>query len=91
MDNVSITIRSKSGDEQSVAPGNFRAWKKRVGRDAAFVVLQVPGADGYLAQTSRDLQRVPPGEYEAELVQRVRLPQKIARGQLKGCDAWKCV
>ena len=86
MDNVSITIRSKSGDEHSVPTGTFRAWKKRVGRDTAFV-LQAPDSDGLFIQTWRDMQSVPPGVYEAELVQKVKLPQKIARG----CDAWKCV
>ena len=67
MDNVSITIRSKSGDEQSVAPGNFRAWKKRVGRDAAFVVLQVPDSDGYLVQTYRDMVRLPRRSWSKKL------------------------
>ena len=87
---VSVTIRSKSGVPASVTTGSFRAWKKRAGRDTA-LVLKVPGAEGYFVQTWRDLQTVAPGEYEADLVQRVRLPQKLARGQLKGCDAWKCV
>ena len=86
MDNVSITIRSKSGDEHSVTTGTFRAWKKRVGRDTAFV-LQAPDSDGLFIQTWRDMQSVPPGVYEAELVQKVKLPQGIARG----CVAWKCV
>ena len=86
MDNVSITIRSKSGDEHSATTGTFRAWKKRVGRDTAFV-LQAPASDGLFVQTWRDMQSVPPGVYEAELMQKVKLPQKIARG----CDAWKCV
>ena len=89
-DKVSITIRSKNGDEHSVTPGIFRAWKKRAGRDTAFV-LQVPGADGSFVQTWGDMQRVPPGAYEADLVQRVKLPPKLARGELKGCDTWKCV
>ena len=90
MDTVSVTIRKKSGDEDSVSTGTFRAWKKRAGRDTAFV-LQVPDTDGLFVQTWRDMQTVPPDVYEAELVQRVKLPQKIARGELKGCDAWKCV
>ena len=89
---VSVTIRSKSGVPESVTTGTFRAWKKRVGRDTAFV-LQIPGSDGLFVQTWRDMQSVklPAGVYEAELVKRVELPQKIARGELKGCDAWKCV
>ena len=90
MDNVSITIRSKSGDEHSVTTGTFRAWKKRVGRDTAFV-LQDPDSGGLFIQTWRDMQSVPPGVYEAELVQRLKLPQKTTRGALKGCDVWKCV
>ena len=90
--NVSVTIRSKSGVPESVTTGTFRAWKKRVGRDIAFV-LQIPGSDGLFVQTWRDMQSVklPASVYEAELVQTVKLPQKIARGELKGCDAWKCV
>ena len=89
---VSVTIRSKSGVPESVTTGTFRAWKKRVGRDTAFV-LQIPGSDGLFVQTWRDMQSVklPAGVYEAELVRRVKLPQKLARGELKGCDAWKCV
>ena len=90
MDAVSVTVRSTTGGEECVTTSSFRAWKKRAGRDTA-LVLKVPGAEGYFVQTWRDLQTLAPGEYEAELVQRVRLPQKIARGQLKGCDAWKCV
>ena len=90
MDTVTVTIRKKSGDEDSVSTGTFRAWKKRAGRDTAFV-LQVPDTDGLFVKTWRDMQTVPPGVYEAEMVQRVKLPPKIARGELKGCDAWKCV
>ena len=54
--------------------------------DTAFV-LQIPNSDGHFVHTWRDMQTLAPGVYEAELVQKVRLPQKIARG----CDAWKCV
>ena len=91
MDGVSITIRRKSGDQDcSVTTGNFRAWKKRAGRDTAFV-LQIPGTDGFFVRTWRVMEAVPPGVYEAQLVQRIQLPQKIARGELKGCDAWRCV
>ena len=91
MEGVSITIRSRSGDQDSsVTAESFRAWKKRAGRDTAFV-LQIPGPDGFFVQTWRDMQAVPPGAYEAQLVQRVKLPEKVARGELKDCDAWKCV
>ena len=91
MESVSITIRSRSGDQDcSVTAESFRAWKKRAGRDTAFV-LQIPGTDGFFVQTWRDMQAVPPGAYEAQLVQRVQQPHRIARGELKGCDAWKCV
>ena len=91
MEGVNITVRSRSGDQDcSVTAESFRAWKKRAGRDTAFV-LQIPGTDGFFVQTWRDMQAVPPGVYEAQLVQRIQLPQKTARGELKGCDAWKCV
>ena len=91
MEGVNITIRSRNGDQDcSVTAESFRAWKKRAGRDTAFV-LQIPGSDGFFVQTWRDMQAVPPGKYEAQLVQRLKLPKKVARGELKGCDAWKCV
>ena len=90
MDTVSVTIRKTNGVEDSVTTGTFRAWKKRVGRDTAFV-LQAPDSEGLFVQTWRDMQSVPPGVYEAELVQRLKLPQKTTRGALKGCDVWKCV
>ena len=91
MEGVNITVRSRSGDQDcSVTAESFRAWKKRAGRDTAFV-LQIPGTDGFFVQTWRDMQAVPPGVYEAQLVQRIQLPQKTARGTLKGYDAWKCV
>ena len=86
MDAVSVTVRSTTGGEECVTTSSFRAWKKRAGRDTAFV-LQIPDSDGHFVHTWRDMQTLAPGVYEAELVQKVRLPQKIARG----CDAWKCV
>ena len=83
MEGVNITVRSRSGDQDcSVTAEIFRAWKKRAGRDTAFV-LQIPGTDGFFVQTWRDMQAVPPGVYEAQLVQRIQLPQKIAQGALK--------
>ena len=85
MDAVSVTVRSTTGGEECVTTSSFRAWKKRAGRDT--VVLQIPDSDGHFVHTWRDMQTLAPGVYEAELVQKVRLPQKIARG----CDAWKCV
>ena len=91
MDGASVAIRSTSGGQDSnVTTASFKAWKKRAGRNTAFV-LQVPGADGYLVQTWRDMQALPPGKYEAELVRRVQLPQNIARRELEGYEAWKSV
>ena len=84
---ASVTVLSTTGGQESVTTSTFRAWKKRAGRRRAFV-LQIPDSDGYLVQTYRDMSRLPPGKYAAELVQKVKIP---SQGELKGCDAWKCV
>ena len=89
-DDVSVTVRSKSGEHESVSRGTFRAWKRRVGGDKA-LMLQVPNSEGALVQTRCEFQALPPDKYEAELLQRVKLPSRITRGELKGCDAWKCI
>ena len=90
MDDARVTVQSKGGDHDSVTKSTFRAWKKRVGADKA-LMLQVPDSEGRFVQTWRDMQALPPGTYEAELLQKVKFPSKLARGALKGCDAWKCV
>ena len=81
---MSITIRSRSGDQDcSVTTGSFRAWKKRAGRDTAFV-LQIPGTDGFFVQTWRDMQAVPPGAFKAKFLQMVAFRRRLHGANSKG-------
>ena len=84
---TSVTVSAPSGDSEVVTTDAFRAWKRRNGKHAAFV-LQSPVE--YLVQTFADMQKLPVGEYEAALLKRCAFPEAVKK-DLRGTDIWKCV
>ena len=102
---ATVVLHSKAeipDDHQvaTVTTGNFRSWKRRHGRNTAFVV-QMPGASAeddegsqILVSTFSDMRKLPTGSYQAQLVRKCAIPEaakKQLRGQLRGTDLWKCV
>lgn len=92
---ATVTVRTLEGgtdDGTVVTIDNFRSWKRKRGRHAAFVV-QMPGVDndGVLICTFADMdKKLPHGEYQAQLVTKCAFPDS-AKKELRGTDLWKCV
>ena len=92
---ATVAVRANDEDrETSITHENFRSWKRKHGRDTAFVV-QMPGADeeddrGVLVRTFGELKLLPAGSYSARLVRRCEVPE-AAKKDLRGSDLWKCV
>ena len=87
---ATVAVHSlEEGPECVVTPGNFRSWKRKLGRNTAFVV-QMPNADaGVLICTFADMNKLPPGDYRAQLVRKCAIPA-AAQKELRGTDLWKC-
>ena len=79
---ASVTVRARSGDSEVITSGNFRSWKRRHGKHAAFV-LENPVE--HLVHTFVDMQKLPAGEFEAVLVKKCAPPEQV-RTQMKGMD-----
>ena len=99
MATVALHSKAETPDYQQVATvttDHFRSWKRKLGRDTAFVV-QMPGANDeddegsqILVSTFSDMCKLSTGSYEAQLVRKCTIPD-AAKKQLRGTDLWKCV
>jgi hypothetical protein len=56
---ASVAVQSKSGQVEQLTPESFPAWKRRVGKDAGFVVKLAQDAER-LVLSSGDMKRLPP-------------------------------
>ena len=83
---TSVTVSAQSGDSEIVTNETFRSWKRRNGRNAAFVI-QTPE---HFVGTYADMNKLPAGEYRAELVRKCAFPDSIKKS-MRGTDLWKCV
>ena len=83
---TSVKVCTQSGDSELVTKETFRAWKRRNGRHAAFV-LNAPVE--HFVGTYADMQGLPAGEFDASLVKRCAPPEQVCK-QLRGHDLWKC-
>ena len=98
MATVALSSKDETPDHQvaTVTIDNFRSWKRKQGRDTAFVV-QMQGANDeddqgsqILVSTFSDMRKLPTGSYQAQLVRKCTIPD-AAKKQLRGTDLWKCV
>ena len=93
MATVAVRTKDEAGNGSTVVTTeNFRSWKRKHGRNMAFVV-QLPGADddddgGVLVCTLSEMRGLPNGQYQARLVRRCAIPE-AAKKQLRGNDLWK--
>ena len=83
---TSVKVCTQSGDSELVTKDTFRAWKRRNGRHAAFVLI---APVEHFVGTYADMQELPAGEFDASLVKRCAPPEQV-RKQLRGHDLWKC-
>ena len=86
---VIVIVRTCAGDTEQISESNFRSWKRRSGKHAAFVVL-TPEHGEQLVTTYTELLALPEGEFDADLVQKCRPPEAV-RKELRGTDLWKRV
>ena len=98
MATVALSSKDETPDHQvaTVTIDNFRSWKRKQGRDTAFVV-QMPGANDeddedsqILVSTFSDMCKLSTGSYQAQLVRKCTIPD-AAKKKLRGADLWKCV
>ena len=96
MATVALSSKDETPDQQvaTVTIDNFRSWKRKQGRDTAFVV-QMPGANDdkgsqILVSTFSDMCKLSTGSYQAQLVRKCTIPD-AAKKKLRGADLWKCV
>ena len=93
--NVAVVAKGEAPEEAAmVTAANFRSWKRKHGRDTAFVVFaqeaDEDAGDGVLVCTFSDMSHLPAGNYRAQLVQRCAIPD-AAKKRLRGTDLWRCM
>ena len=67
---------------------SFGAFKREQPGQVA-LLLTIGEDRDVLIETCAVFKMLPPGNFDARLLQKVRLPRKYAKGDLEGCDAWK--
>ena len=93
MATVAVHAKDEAGNGSTiVTTENFRSWKRKHGRNMAFVV-QPPGVDdgdsGVLVCTLSEMCRLPTGQYQGRLVRRCEIIDPSLKKQLRGSDVWK--
>ena len=95
MATVAVHAKDETGNGSTiVTTENFRSWKRKHGRNMAFVD-QLPGADdddtgGVLVCTLSEMRGLPNGQhYQARLVRRCAITDPSLKKQLRGPDVWK--
>jgi len=85
---ATVTVRNKAselvGEVTAKSFGAFR--RKQPGK----VALLLPLGDDkeLIVDTCKMVKQLPPGNYEARLLNMVALPSNVAN-KLQGCDVWK--
>ena len=87
---VAVHAKDETGNGSTiVTTENFPSWKRKHGRNMAFVV-QLPGVDdddsGVLVCTLSETCRLPTGHYQARLVRRYEIADTSLKKQLRGSD-----
>jgi hypothetical protein len=94
MATVAVHAKDETGNGSTiVTTENFRSWKRKHGRNMAFVV-QLPGVDddddgGILVCTLSEMCRLPTGQYQGRLVRRYEITDPSLKKKLRGSDVWK--
>ena len=87
---TTVTVRSKAGEMEQITNESFLAWKRRVGKYAGFVV-KLSQDDERLVCARGEMQRLPPGSFEADLVRKCAVADPLLKKKLRGSDVWKGV
>ena len=86
---ATLRVHDKAGElVAEVTPRSFGDFKRQQpGRVA--LLLTLGDGDHILIDTCAVFKLVPPGCYNARLLQKVKLPRNCTGGDLRGCDAWE--
>ena len=84
-----LRVRNKNGELLGeVTARSFVAFKREQPGQVA-LLLTIGEDRDVLIDTCAVFKMLPPGHFDARLLQKVRLPRKYTKGDLAGCDAWK--
>ena len=82
---ATVRVHNKNGELLgAVTAQSFGAFKRKHPGQVALVLTLGEGTDVLTV-----FKMLPPGHFDARLLQKVRLPRKHTKGDLAGCDAWK--
>ena len=88
---VQVVVKNRAGDYVgTLSEPGFPQWKREQqqllgGR----IAIVIEGREA-LIDTGAAMRKLPPGAYEAILVQRAAIPREV-RHELKDCDLWRVV
>ena len=86
---ATVRVRNKAGEVvDDVTARSFGAFKRKHPGQAALLLTLGEDKD-VLIDTCAMLNMLPPGCYDARLLQKVALPRKYTKEDLRDCDAWK--
>ena len=86
---ATVRVRNKAGEVvDDVTAQSFGAFKRKHPGQVALVLTLAEGRD-VLIETCAVFKMLPPGHFDARLLQKVKLPRKYTKCDLEGCDAWK--
>ena len=84
-----LHVRNKKGELLGeVTARRFGAFKREQTGQVALLLTLGEDKD-VLIDTCAMLNMLPPGCYDARLLQKVALPRKYTKEDLRDCDAWK--
>ena len=86
---ATVRVRNKNGELRGeVTARSFGAFKREKPGQVALLIT-LGGNKDVLIDTCAVFKMLPPGLFDARLLQKVRLPREHTICDLKGCDAWK--
>ena len=86
---TTVRVRNKNGElVGEITARSFGAFKREKPGQVALLITLGENKD-VLIDTCAVFKMLPPGLFDARLLQKVKLPRKYTKGGLEGCDAWK--
>ena len=88
---VQVVVKNRAGDcVGTLSEAGFPQWKREQQKSLGGRIAIVIEGRGAFIDTGAAMRKLPPGTYEAVLVQRSAIPHQVRR-KLKDCDLWRVV